>query len=249
MASQCGPDSTKFLQWHSSVGLFQVFPVVLQCTLQVFAGWPSGITVITGSTGGIPVAFQCTLDQPDYTVIQTLKNHVPIYHTVYVYQHIHSPWISEKTSSLAGFRCECWTMISCCGRLLGYNMSRFPSTLDAKRKKKTAKKHRHIGVCRCHNSIDGSGQDCSISNALAIEMLQSCTEPSKYGSYFHTCASLHTHHFWRIAENVSPMCSEDNDNDIYLYIRPVIMWRPWGFRCGALFPISPKLCIAFCGKI
>ena len=24
MASQCGPDSTKFLQWHSSVGLFQL---------------------------------------------------------------------------------------------------------------------------------------------------------------------------------------------------------------------------------
>ena len=56
VASQCGADSTKFLQWHSSVGLFQkVFPVVFQCTLQVLAGSPNGIPVYTGSTSGIPV--------------------------------------------------------------------------------------------------------------------------------------------------------------------------------------------------
>ena len=31
-----------------------------------------------------------------------------------------------------------------------------------------------------HHEIDGSMQDCSISSALAMEMLQSCTKPSKY---------------------------------------------------------------------
>ena len=42
VASQCGADSTKFLQWHSSVGLFQL-------------SFSSGIPVYTGSTSGIPV--------------------------------------------------------------------------------------------------------------------------------------------------------------------------------------------------
>ena len=42
MASQCGADSTKFLQWHSSVGLFQLNFLVNQ--------WhSSGIPVYTGA--------------------------------------------------------------------------------------------------------------------------------------------------------------------------------------------------------
>ena len=51
-ASQCGAVLTKFLHWHSSVGLFQlkVFPVVFQCTL------PYSL--------GRPVVFKCTLGQP-----------------------------------------------------------------------------------------------------------------------------------------------------------------------------------------
>ena len=67
---QCRLQKLEFLQWHPSVGLFQlsfssgipvwvcfnqVFPVVFQCTLQVVAGSPSGIPVYTGSTSGIPV--------------------------------------------------------------------------------------------------------------------------------------------------------------------------------------------------
>ena len=44
-------------------GIF-IFPVTF---LQVVTGLPNGITVYTGSTGGIPMAFQCTLDQPVYT--------------------------------------------------------------------------------------------------------------------------------------------------------------------------------------
>ena len=31
------------------------FPLVFQCTLQVFAGFPNGVPVYTGSTSGIPV--------------------------------------------------------------------------------------------------------------------------------------------------------------------------------------------------
>ena len=42
VASQCGADSTKFLQWHSSVGLFHL-------------SFSSGVPVYTGSTSGIPV--------------------------------------------------------------------------------------------------------------------------------------------------------------------------------------------------
>ena len=42
VASQCGADSTKFLQWHSSVGLF-------------WLSFSSGVPVYTGSTSGIPV--------------------------------------------------------------------------------------------------------------------------------------------------------------------------------------------------
>ena len=42
VASQCGADSTKFLQWHSSVGLFQL-------------SFSSGVPVYTGSTSGNPV--------------------------------------------------------------------------------------------------------------------------------------------------------------------------------------------------
>ena len=57
VASQGGAVSTKFLQWHSSVWMFQIcFPVVFQCILQVIAGSPSGIPVYTGwSTSSIPV--------------------------------------------------------------------------------------------------------------------------------------------------------------------------------------------------
>ena len=43
VAFQCGAISTKF------------FPVVFQCTLQVFAWSPSGIPVYNGSASGIPV--------------------------------------------------------------------------------------------------------------------------------------------------------------------------------------------------
>ena len=42
VSSQCGADSSKFLQWHSSVGLFQL-------------SFSSGVPVYTGSTSGIPV--------------------------------------------------------------------------------------------------------------------------------------------------------------------------------------------------
>ena len=67
---QCRLQKLEFLQWHPSVGRIQlsfssgiplwgcfnkVFPVVFQCTLQVFAGWSSSIPVYTGSTSGIPV--------------------------------------------------------------------------------------------------------------------------------------------------------------------------------------------------
>ena len=45
----------QFLQWHSSVGQFQMFPVVFQCTLQVVDGSSSGTKVYTGSTSAIPV--------------------------------------------------------------------------------------------------------------------------------------------------------------------------------------------------
>ena len=67
---QCRLQKLEFLQWHPSVGRIQlsfssdipvwgcfnyVFPVVFQCTLQLFVGSPSGIPVYTGSTSGIPV--------------------------------------------------------------------------------------------------------------------------------------------------------------------------------------------------
>ena len=63
VASQCGADSTKFLQWHSSVGLFQlsfssgvpVYPASLRWVFQWYSGvhwvnqWhSSGIPVYTG---------------------------------------------------------------------------------------------------------------------------------------------------------------------------------------------------------
>ena len=35
--------------------------------------------------------------------------------------------------------------------------------------------------------IDGSVQDCSNSSALAMELLQSCTEPLRYKWYEHIC--------------------------------------------------------------
>ena len=70
------------LQWCASVGCnsqsyssdipigavsTKFFPMVFQFTLQILAGWPSGIPVYTGSTSDIPVASQFTLDQPVYT--------------------------------------------------------------------------------------------------------------------------------------------------------------------------------------
>ena len=33
---------------------------------------------------------------------------------------------------------------------------------------------------KCDNKIDGLVQDCSYSSALAVELLQFCTKPSKY---------------------------------------------------------------------
>ena len=68
VASQCGTVSIKFLQWHSSVGLFQLnFSSGVPVHPASIRGSPSGIPVYTGSTSGILVAFQCTLDQPVYT--------------------------------------------------------------------------------------------------------------------------------------------------------------------------------------
>ena len=62
MVFQCRRTLAKFLQWHSSVGQFQLFfPVPFQSTLQIFAWSPSGIPVYTESTSGIQMAFQCTL--------------------------------------------------------------------------------------------------------------------------------------------------------------------------------------------
>ena len=37
---------------------------------------------------------------------------------------------------------------------------------------------------KCNHLNDGLAQDCSNSSALAMELLQSCTEPSKC-PYFH----------------------------------------------------------------
>ena len=52
---QCGTVSTTFLHWCSSVP-FMHSPVS-----------PGGKPVYTESTSGIPMAFQCTLDQPVHT--------------------------------------------------------------------------------------------------------------------------------------------------------------------------------------
>ena len=63
--SSVGCNTQEFLQWHSSMGQFQLsFFSGVQCPLQVIAGSPCGVPVCTGSTSGSPVAFQCTLDQP-----------------------------------------------------------------------------------------------------------------------------------------------------------------------------------------
>ena len=71
----------KFLQWHPSMGQFKisfssgipvwdcfnsVFLMMFQCTLQVFAGSPSGLPVYSGSTIGNLVAFQCTVYPKKY---------------------------------------------------------------------------------------------------------------------------------------------------------------------------------------
>ena len=65
---QCRLQKLEFIQWHPSVGLFQLsfssgVPVYHESNGCV----ASGIPMYTGSTSGIPVAFQCTLDQPVYT--------------------------------------------------------------------------------------------------------------------------------------------------------------------------------------
>ena len=38
----------------------------------------------------------------------------------------------------------------------------------------------NINIYICKLQIDGLVQDCSISSALAMELLQSCTKPWKY---------------------------------------------------------------------
>ena len=94
MASQCGADSTKFLQWHSSVGLFQlsfssgvpVYPASIRWVVQRYSSlhwvnqWhSSGITVYTGPANvhwlrvrvpsilSVHILSQCTLAGPVYT--------------------------------------------------------------------------------------------------------------------------------------------------------------------------------------
>ena len=60
MASQCGAGSTKFLQWHSSVGLFQLsfssgVPVYPACIRWVAQWYPSVHWVNQWHSSGIPV--------------------------------------------------------------------------------------------------------------------------------------------------------------------------------------------------
>ena len=70
----------QFLHWRSSVGLFQLsfFSSGVPVYPAVFAWSPNGIPVYTGSTSGIPVAFQCTLDQPVYTGSGYGLNRMPL---------------------------------------------------------------------------------------------------------------------------------------------------------------------------
>ena len=44
--------------------------------------------------------------------------------------------------------------------------------------------------------VDGLVQDCSISSALAMEILQSCTKPSK-------CVPIKSNHFYQTAQRDS----------------------------------------------
>ena len=60
MSSQCGADSTKFLQWHSSVGLFQLsfssgVPVYPASIRWVTQWYPSVHWVNQLHSSGIPV--------------------------------------------------------------------------------------------------------------------------------------------------------------------------------------------------
>ena len=69
-----------------------VFPVVFQCTLQVFAGSPSGIPVHTGATSGIPVAFQCTLTQRRGYYSKYTRYEISLLHIVLIFKLNKSFW-------------------------------------------------------------------------------------------------------------------------------------------------------------
>ena len=70
MASQCGVDSTKFLQWHSSVGLFQLSFFQWCSSVHWVIQWhSSGIPVYTGpaSVHWLRVRDE-TVPSPDYLI-------------------------------------------------------------------------------------------------------------------------------------------------------------------------------------
>ena len=67
MASQCGPDSTKFFQWHSSVGLFQLS---FSCGVQLYPAsirwvpqWYPSVHWVNQWHSSVHLTGQCTLAQ------------------------------------------------------------------------------------------------------------------------------------------------------------------------------------------
>ena len=67
MASQCGPDSTKFLQWHSSVGLFQISfssgVPVHPASIRWVAQWYPSVHWVNQWHSSVHWTSQCTLAQ------------------------------------------------------------------------------------------------------------------------------------------------------------------------------------------
>ena len=76
------------------------------------------------------------------------------------------------------------------------------------------------------NQIDGLVQDCSNSHALAMELLQSCTKPSKYSTLLYQTPFYTS----RMGEIMLRM-GEDFYNNIEIiacYLSKLIFgWVPW----------------------